>query len=87
MTILFAHVHSEVVAAASIRGRCLFRSAPQIVQRLFEGGVYLRAASIRGNTVPVYIYIYISVTLYLHMSRRPHAALYQGVGRQCTSSI
>ena len=39
------------VAAASIRGRRLFRSAPQIVRRLFEGGVYSRAASIRGNTV------------------------------------
>ena len=49
--LLFAHVHSQIVAAASIRGRCLFRSVPQIVRRLFEGGVYSRAASIRGNTV------------------------------------
>ena len=45
-------MHSQnIVAAASIRGRRLFRSAPQIVRRLFEGGVYSRAASIRGNTV------------------------------------
>ena len=35
-------MHSQIVAAASIRGR-----------RLFEGGVYSRAASIRGNTVLV----------------------------------
>ena len=38
-------------AAAFIRGRRLFHSAPPIVRRLFEGGVYSRAASIRGNTV------------------------------------
>ena len=49
--IRFAHVHSQIVAVASIRGRRLFCSAPQIVRRLFEGGVYSRAASIRGNTV------------------------------------
>ena len=53
--ILFAHVHSQIVAAASIRGRRLFRSAPQIVRSLFEGGVYSRAASIHGNTVFHYI--------------------------------
>ena len=52
--ILFAHVHSQIVAAASIRGRRLFRSAPQIVRCLFEGGVYSRAVSIRGNTVCSY---------------------------------
>ena len=44
-------MRSQIVAAASIRGRRLFRSVPQIVRRLFEGGVYSRAASIRGNTV------------------------------------
>jgi len=46
--ILFAHVHSQIAhsgrgAASSVYSRAAFiRSAPQIVRRLFEGGVYSR---------------------------------------------
>ena len=44
------HVVSSYFAHANPPRR-LFHSAPPIVRRLFEGGVYSRAASIRGNTV------------------------------------
>ena len=44
-------VHTCKPAVAFIRGRRLFHSAPPIVGRLFEAGVYSSVASIRGNMV------------------------------------
>ena len=41
----------QLVAAATIRERRLFRSALAQVRLLFESGVYSRAASIRSYTV------------------------------------
>ena len=52
-TYIYSVYRHTLRAAAFIRGWRLFHSAPPIVRRLFEGGVYLRAASIRGNTVHV----------------------------------
>ena len=61
--ILFAHVHSQIVAAASIRGGVYF------AQRLKLCGVYSRAASIRGNTaVQKYSGLVDAFTLHLKCS-------------------
>ena len=43
----------RLVAAVTIQGQHLFRSELRIVRLLFEGGHYLRAVSIRRNTVLV----------------------------------
>ena len=43
----------RLIAVATIRERRLFRSALAHVRRLFESGVYSRAASIRSYTVCV----------------------------------
>ena len=55
---MYVHVHIccysaliQLVAAATIRERRLFRSALAQVWLLFESGVYSRAASIRSYTV------------------------------------
>ena len=45
--ILCAHANRRRI----IRGQRLFHSAPLIVRRLFQGGVYSRTASFHGNTV------------------------------------
>ena len=51
MMSLFLTCLTRVIAAAFIRGRRLFHSATLPVRRLFEGGVYSRAAFNRVNTV------------------------------------
>ena len=46
----------QLVAAATIRERRLFRSALAQVRLLFESGVYSRGASIRSYTVYVIVF-------------------------------
>ena len=52
-TYLLLFRSEQLVAAATIRERRLFRSALAPVRLLFESGVYSRAASIRSYTVTI----------------------------------
>ena len=62
----------QLVAAATIRERRLFRSALAQVRLLFESGVYSRGASIRSYTV----YAYLNTHCHLHYLSVCHGSVH-----------